>query len=290
MAMSKRQMPAGRVTVLFSDIESSTALVRSLGERYDHLLAEHFAIVRRVFNAHDGAEVRTEGDAIFAVFADATAAVTAAAEAQRQLQGHPWPDDGRIKVRMGLHTGDVRLSEGDYIGLAVHQAARVVSVAHGEQVVCSSATASAIGVTSDGIELVDLGAYRVRDFDAPEHLFQVRSEGLSDRFPALRAVPAEAHNLPAIRTAFIGRENDIVGVRKLFDEERVVSIVGPGGVGKTRLAIEAGTSFGWHRWVGDRGDTVTIDRYGASAPGEVVLRELGFSVENVVKKAKALFA
>jgi predicted ATPase/class 3 adenylate cyclase len=231
-------MPAGRVTMLFSDIESSTALVRSLGERYDRLLGDHFAIVRRAFDAHDGTEIRTEGDAIFAVFADATAAVTAAAEAQRQLQSHTWPDDGRIKVRMGLHTGDVRLSDGDYIGLAVHQAARVVNVAHGEQVVCSSTTASVVDVASDGIELFDLGAYRVRDFDAPEHLFQVRAEGLSDRFPALRAVRAEAHNLPAIRTAFVGRENEIVAVRKLVDEERVVSIVGPGGVGKTRLAIE----------------------------------------------------
>jgi predicted ATPase/class 3 adenylate cyclase len=232
-------LPSGRVTVLFSDIEGSTSLVRSLGERYDELLTEHFAIVRRVLDAHDGVEVRTEGDAVFAVFADAAAALKAATEAQRQLQAHAWPADGRIKVRMGLHTGDVRVRAGDYVGLAVHQAARIVTVAHGEQILCSSATAdSARGSLASGVQLVELGAFQVRDFDGPERVFQVTAAGLVDEFPAIRAFPEDAHNLPSVRTAFIGRESELTDVAKRVEEEQIVTLTGPGGVGKTRVAFE----------------------------------------------------
>jgi len=231
-------LPVGTVTLLFSDIEASTALVRRLGENYDALLADHFAILRSAIAQHGGVEVNTDGDAMFAVFPDATEAMEACVTAQRALASHAWPPDAAPRVRMGLHTGDVRRGGRDYVGLAVHQAARVAAVAHGGQVVCSATTRSACDLAEAKIALVDLGLWSVRDFDEAQRLFQVTGDGLAEDFPALRAMPAEAHNLPVPRTSFVGRERDLEALQKRVAAERIVTVVGTGGIGKTRVACE----------------------------------------------------
>ena len=231
----------GHSTALFTDIEGSTSLLRRLSRGYDSILADHFKILRAAVKARGGVEASTEGDALFVVFADAADAIVACVEAQRALAAHAWPSGVDLRVRMGLHTGEVRLSGGEYIGLTIHQAARVVNVAHGGQIVCSPTTAAECdGRLPDGVTFVDLGRWRVRDFDGPTKLFQVASDGLALTFPALRTLPAEAHNLPLSRTSFVGREAELADLAKLLADHRLVTVLGPGGAGKTRVAFELG--------------------------------------------------
>jgi len=171
-----RDLPSGTVTFLFTDIEGSTLLLRELGEAYLTAFAEHRRILREAFARHNGVEVGTGGDAFFVVFRSAAQAVAAAAEAQASL----WP--GPIRVRMGLHTGEPYISEGDYVGLDVHMAARIAASGHGGQVVLSAETQVLLG---DDVPLVDLGEHRLKDFDDPVRLFQL-GDG---RFPPLRTYP-----------------------------------------------------------------------------------------------------
>ena len=175
-----RDLPSGIVTFLFTDIEGSTRLLRELGEAYITAFAEHRRILRAVFAHHSGVEVGTGGDAFFVVFRSATQAVAAAAEAQSALT------KGRIWVRMGLHTGEPFISEGDYVGLDVHKAARIASSGHGGQVVLSAETQALLG---DDVPLVDLGEYQLKDFDEPVQLFQL-GDG---RFPPLRTFPTRPY-------------------------------------------------------------------------------------------------
>lgn len=230
--------PVGRVTVVFTDIEGSTALLRDLGEGYDALLSDHFDILRDALAAHGGAEINTEGDAVLAAFAEPRDALAACIEAQRALGAHVWPPGAPVRVRMALHTGDVRLARGEYVGLAIHQAARIIAAVHGGQIVCSDATAAAAQADTDAFTFEDLGRWRLRDFDPPPRLLQVVAPGLDSAFPALRAVSDEAHNLPAARTPLIGRDRELDLVAKLLPENRLVTITGPGGVGKTRVSFE----------------------------------------------------
>lgn len=223
-------------TLLFTDIEASTQLLRSLGAAYPPLLATHFGLITSAIDTNGGTVAKVEGDGLLAVFDSAISAVTAALEAQRALQRHQWPDGAQVRVRMGLHTGDAAVHNGEYLGLGIHQAARVVATAHGAQVVASSAT---VDLLDDGVAMVDdLGAFALRDFDRPEHVFQLGADGLLDDFPALRARPAVAHNLPTIRTEFIGRDRERREVVKLLETNRLVTVLGAGGVGKTRLSFE----------------------------------------------------
>jgi len=171
-----RDLPSGTVTFLFTDIEGSTRLLHEMGEAYVPAFAEHRRILRETFARHSGVEVGTGGDAFFVVFRLATQAVEAAAEAQAALR------PGRIWVRMGLHTGEPFISEGDYVGLDVHKAARIAASGHGGQVVLSAETQELLG---DDVPLVDLGEYKLKDFDEPVQLFQL-GEG---RFPPLRTAP-----------------------------------------------------------------------------------------------------
>jgi len=175
-----RDLPSGTVTFLFTDIEGSTLLLRELGEAYLAAFAEHRRILHEAFARHSGVEVGTGGDAFFVVFRSATQAVTAAAEAQASL----WP--GPIRVRMGLHTGEPYISEGDYVGLDVHKAARIAASGHGGQVVLSAETQVLLG---DEVPLLDLGEHRLKDFDDPVQLFQL-GDG---RFPPLRTSPTRPY-------------------------------------------------------------------------------------------------
>ena len=185
-------LPAGTVTFLFTDIEGSTRLLRQLGARYSGVLAEHRRILRDAAAARQGHEVDTQGDSFFFAFARANSALGAAVVAQRALAAHDWPDGAAVRVRMGLHTGEPEVGDERYVGLGVHRAARIGSVAHGGQVVLSSATRELVEENVDGVVVRELGSFRLKDFDQPERLYQLDIEGLPSSFPPLRAEPVAA--------------------------------------------------------------------------------------------------
>ncbi|HJP64897.1 MAG TPA: adenylate/guanylate cyclase domain-containing protein [Actinomycetota bacterium] len=227
-----QHLPTGTVTFLFTDIEGSTRLARTLGPSWPDVLEQHHRILRDAITDHGGVEVRTEGDAFFAVFPSAPDAVAATAAAQESLAGHTWPPDGPVRVRMGLHTGQGQLSAGDYFGLDVHQAARIAAAGHGGQVLLSQATRALIPA-SQGATLRDLGEHLLKDFDQPLRLFQ-----LGDRaFPPLKTISNT--NLPRPASSFIGRRREIGELVSLVREgTRMVTLTGPGGSGKSRLGLE----------------------------------------------------
>jgi predicted ATPase/class 3 adenylate cyclase len=227
------------VTLLFSDIEGSTALLSRLGPAYADALDSQREIMRRAWADHGGVELGTEGDSFYVVFETASQAVQAAAQAQRDLAAQPWPGDETLRVRIGMHTGTPVVHGDSYVGLDVHRAARIAAAAHGGQVIVSSSTAALIGTSrSDDIRLDDLGSHRLKDFPMPERLYQLTVDGLDRQFPALRTLGA-ASRLPSSPTPLIGRDDDIADVVELIDSgsARLVTLTGAGGTGKTRLAV-----------------------------------------------------
>ena len=233
-----KPLPTGTVTFLFTDIEGSTRLLTALGLDYDHFLAAHAKILRRAISSHDGIEVGTEGDAFFAVFPSAIEAVKAAAGAQRELHAASWPDGASLRVRMGLHTGEGRLGGDNYIGIDVHRAARVAAAGHGGQVLLSDATRVLVAQDlPEGVGLRDLAEHRLKDLPAPERIWQLDIEGLRSEFPTIRSLDARPNNLPLTATALIGRERELAEIAGLVREHRLVTLAGPGGTGKTRLAL-----------------------------------------------------
>jgi predicted ATPase len=220
-----RDLPGGTVTFLFTDIEGSTRLLHEHGERYAELLSEHRRVLREAFSKHEGVEVDTQGDAFFVAFARASDAVAAAWDGQEALRGGP------VSVRMGLHTGEpVRTDEG-YVGIDVHRAARIAAAGHGGQVLLSQTTRDLV---ADG-SFRDLGDHRLKDLSAPERLYQL---GDTD-FPRLKTLYQT--NLPVPATPFVGRARDLDEVVRLLrrEELRLLTLTGPGGTGKTRLALQA---------------------------------------------------
>ena len=219
-----RELPTGTVTFLFTDIEGSTRLLQELGDGYAAVLAEHHRVLRDVWARHRGVEVDTAGDAFFVAFARASDAVAAATEAQEALAGGP------VRVRMGLHTGEPVEDVEGYVGLDVHRAARIGAAGHGGQVLLSQATADLAGA-----EVRDLGHHRLKDLSAPERLFQLGQ----DVFPPLKTL--HETNLPVPATPFLGRKQEIDELTVLLrrPEIRLLTLTGPGGSGKTRLALQA---------------------------------------------------
>ena len=180
-------LPTGTVTMLFTDIEGSTRLLKQLGERYGELLAEQRRLLREAFAGHGGREMDTQGDAFFVAFARARHAVEAAVEAQRALAAHEWPDGVECRVRMGLHTGEPSVGDEGYHGLGLHRGARIAAAAHGGQVLLSSATAELVqDDLPAGMTLRDLGKQQLKDIDRPERIYQLLAEGLPSEFPPLR--------------------------------------------------------------------------------------------------------
>jgi predicted ATPase/class 3 adenylate cyclase/Tfp pilus assembly protein PilF len=234
--------PSGTVTLLFTDIEGSTKLLQRSGELYAELLADHRSMLRAAFDSHDGYEVDTEGDAFFIAFRSAQDAAAAAAEAQRALAEHSWPDGNEVRVRMGLHTGEPRLVDRAYVGLDVHRAARVMGAGHGGQVLLSQSTRNQFGADWP---LLDLGEHLLKDLQQPEHLFQLLIEGLPSEFPALKTLGNRPTNLPAQPNPLIGRENELREISQLLrtDDVRLLTLTGPGGAGKTRLALQIGAEL-----------------------------------------------
>ncbi len=247
--LSLRKLPTGTVTLLFTDIEGSTHLLQQLGDRYASLLAECRQILRAVFQEWHGHEVDTQGDAFFVAFARATDAVSAVVDTQRALAAHVWPEGVAVRVRMGLHTGEPQLSSGDYVGLDVHRAARIMSAAHGGQVLLSQTTYNLVEQDlSDDVNLRDLGEHRLKDLGRPRHLYQLVISGLPADFPPLRTLDTHPNNLPVQLTPFIGREQEVATVQQLLSREevRLLTLTGPGGAGKTRLGLQAAAELSDH--------------------------------------------
>ncbi len=238
-------LPTGTLTFLFTDIEGSTRLLQQLGAAYPDVLEDHNQRLRGSFSAHGGVEVGTEGDSFFVVFRVASAGVAAAADAQRALARNGWPSDVSVKVRMGLHTGDAVVGGGGYVGLDVHRAARIGAAAHGGQVLLSRAAAElAEGSLPSGVTMRDLGAHRLRDISRPESLHQLVIEGLPSEFPPIRGGDPTLDNLPAQLTSFVGRERELAAAADRLESARLVTLLGTGGTGKTRLAIELAARLG----------------------------------------------
>jgi predicted ATPase/class 3 adenylate cyclase len=237
-------LPSGTVTLLFTDIEGSTHLLQRFGDRYGDLRAEHERLLRAAFRDFGGREVDSQGDSFFVTFASATDAVQAAVVAQRALSKHPWPGGAAVRVRMGLHTGEPTLAGRTYVGLDVHRAARIAAAGHGGQVLLSQTTR--VLVERDlppGVALRDLGAHRLKDIPEPERLFQLVSGDLPADFPPLRTLDAQPNNLPSRLTSFIGRERETSEAKRLLGGGRLLTLTGPGGSGKSSLALRVASEL-----------------------------------------------
>lgn len=226
MTVVPRNLPSGTVTFLFTDVEGSTKLLHERGAaEYAKALADHRRILREAFGAHGGVEVDTQGDAFFVAFPTAPGALGAAAAAQKGLAPGP------IRVRMGVHTGTPHLTEEGYVGVDVHRAARIAACGHGGQVLVSGSTAALLN--REGLR--DLGEHRLKDLSAPERIFQFGNED----FPPLTSL--HRTNLPISSTPFLGRERELSRLLELLTRGgvRILTLTGPGGTGKTRLALQA---------------------------------------------------
>jgi predicted ATPase/class 3 adenylate cyclase len=232
--------PTGKVTFLLTDIEGSTRLLQRLEADYAGALAQHHRLMRQAIADAGGSEVKTEGDSFFVVFPDAPSGTKAAVDAQRLIGAASWPDDAEFSVRMGLHSGEVTLSDGGYVGVELHRAARIASTAHGGQIVVSASLRDALGndLPRD-TSLHDLGHHHLKDFDEPVHLYQLDIEGLRTDFPPLASLAARFDLLPPDLSAFVGREDEVREVSGLLSDARLLTMTGPGGTGKTRLALQA---------------------------------------------------
>jgi predicted ATPase/class 3 adenylate cyclase len=239
------QLPSGTVTFLFSDVEGSTRLLTRSPDGYPEVLATHQHLLRSAFAEHDGREVHTEGDAFFVAFTRAGDAIAAAVGAQRSLASQRWPEGVEVRVRIGVHTGEAEVRDDDYVGLDVHRAARICAAGHGGQVLISASTRALVADELPGdVALRDLGEHRLKDLDRPEQLFQLVVGDLRAEFPppaSLSPGSGGASALPSSPNPTIGREGDVRAIadRLRVDGARLLTLTGPGGVGKTRLVLEA---------------------------------------------------
>jgi predicted ATPase/class 3 adenylate cyclase len=237
-------LPTGTVTFLFSDIEGSTQRWESNREAMDAAIKLHDARVRAAIEARNGHVFKTIGDAFCAAFARVSDAIAAAVDAQRALNREDFAAIGGLRVRCALHTGEAVERDGDYFGPAVNRVARLQAIGRGGQILVSGVARDlAHDSLPDGATLVDLGSHRLQDLTEPEHVWQLSIAGLPNDFPRVRSLDTLPNNLPVQRTSFIGREYDVADVKELLERHRLLTLVGSGGVGKTRLAIQAGAEL-----------------------------------------------
>jgi predicted ATPase/class 3 adenylate cyclase len=233
------QLPTGTVTFLFTDIEGSTRLLSEAAEAYRSLLEGHRRLIRDAVERHGGAIFGTEGDAVFAAFGRAVAALAAAADAQRALNEHSWPANRQVRVRAGVHSGEVTLTDGDYVGLALHEVARISAAAHGGQILVSGTTRElAADAGLPAAELRDLGEHRLKDVSHPVRLYQLVGDGLLDEFPSPRTLESRPNNLPEQLTSFVGR-GELDEGKRLLAGRRLLTLTGPGGTGRPASACNS---------------------------------------------------
>lgn len=253
-----RTLPGGTVTFLFTDVAGSTRLLHEHGDAYAGLLAAHRDVVREALARHDGVEVDTQGDAFFAAFGRASAAAAAAADIQDGL------GDGPVRVRIGIHTGEPLVTDEGYVGMDVHRAARIAGAAHGGQVILSRTTRDLVGTA---VELRDLGEHRLKDLTEAERLFQL---GEGD-YPPLRTL--DATNLPVATSPLLGREREVEELLALMRDGRLVTVTGPGGTGKTRLALQVAAEL-----VGTVSDGVYWVPLGALTQPDLIRSEIARAI------------
>ena len=233
------ELPSGTITFLFTDVEGSTRLWERYPEAMQGAMARHDQILRDRVGSHGGTIVKKTGDGVHAAFPAASAAVLAALEAQLALAQEDWEDVGSILVRMGIHSGDATYRDGDYYGTALNEAARLMSVGHGGQVLVSESVESLTRQSLPaGAGFLDIGVHHLRDVSDPIHVFQLTHPELRLEFPSLRSLDAMPGNLPRQVTTFVGRGSEIDSLAALVRQTPIVTLTGVGGVGKTRLALE----------------------------------------------------
>jgi predicted ATPase/class 3 adenylate cyclase len=232
---------AGTVTLVFTDIEGSTTLLERLGDGYATLIADHHGIVDGAGSRHGGTRIDAAGDGLFYSFSTARGALAACVEAQRELGAHTWPDDADVRVRMGIHTGEPLSAQTGYVGIDVHRAARICAAGHGGQILVSQAARSLMGTSlPQDVGLTDLGLHHLRGIEGPERLYQVVAPGLETDFPPVRSLDTTPNNLPRQLSSFVGRDQEIEAAEDRLGRSTMLTLTGPGGVGKTRLALEIG--------------------------------------------------
>ncbi|MFV1963020.1 MAG: adenylate/guanylate cyclase domain-containing protein, partial [Acidimicrobiia bacterium] len=264
-------LPTGTLTFFFTDIEGSTQIAARLGSGFKDILNAHNGIVRSAIADADAVEVKTLGDGFFVVFGSAMEAVGSALSIQENLLDYSWPEQGLVKVRIGMHTGEAELGGDDYVGLSVTRAARIGDAGHGGQTLVSRTTRDLAGAN---FVYRDLGEHLLKGLEETEAVFQVLVPGRAANFPPLRTATSRPNNLPVLSSSLIGRDDDLDVIRKMLSSHRLVTLLGPGGVGKTRLALDAG-----RRALSEFNDGVTlVDLSPISDPAFVlasVAREVG---------------
>ena len=241
--MSPPRLPTGTVTFLFTDIENSTPLWEKYPEVMKFILAKHDFILKEAVETNHGQIVKTTGDGVHAVFSTAVDAVKASLEAQREFQNSDIlkSSEALLRVRMGIHTGEADLRDGDYYGGVLNRAARIMSIGHGGQILISETTLRiAQEHLHQEVSVLNLGDHRLKGFKRAEKIYQVSTPDLQQEFPALKSQIHTTNNLPTQLTSFIGRERELAEAKSRLEHTRLLTLIGPGGTGKTRLSIQLG--------------------------------------------------
>ncbi len=238
------EAPTGTVTFLFTDIVGSTRLWEKFPAQMGAALARHDALIRAAVETHGGHVFKTVGDATHAAFQAPRDSLEAAIDAQQALASEDWNDIGSLVVRMGIHVGTAELRDGDYFGGTLNRASRIESAAHGGQILLSRIAVELLeDEPLDAISFKSLGSHRLRNLDRPEHLYQAVVPNLPESFPPPRSMEALPNNLPVQTTSFVGREKQLDDVKRLLKNTRLLTLMGTGGTGKTRLALETGAQL-----------------------------------------------
>lgn len=231
-------LPSGGITFWVTDVEGSTRLWEAAPDTMRAAMQRHGELLTAAAGAHGGHVFKDTGDGVLVVFATADDALAAAVEGMLALEQEPWPEGVTLRVRMGVHSGDAQPAGGDYHGAVVNRTARIGAVAHGGQIVISGAARAGLARMPADVSFRELGPHHLRDLAEPIELAQVLHPGLQRAFPPLRSLEAAPHNLPTTVSSFVGRDDDVAEVRGLLRSHRLVTLTGPGGVGKTRLALQ----------------------------------------------------